>query len=321
MVQVTSDRWRGSFTTTTLGRHSFQVEAWVDTFGSWRDEVERKLAAGQEDLDSELAEGAAILEEVAASGLRGADRRTALTAAEALRDGGGPERGRAALAPEVAVAVERATTRPERLRTAMLEVDVDRERARVGAWYELFPRSFGGLKGRGGAAAGPGRARVRRGLPGPDPPHRRHPPQGAQQRPHRGPGRPRQPLGDRRRGGRPHGGEPRSGHAGRTSRAWSPRRATTTSRSPSTSRSSARRTTRGWPSTPTGSTAARTGRSSTPRTRPSGTRTSTTSTSAATTGRPCGRRSATPWCSGSSAGCGSSGSTTPTPSRSASGSG
>ena len=28
-----------------------------------------------------------------------------------------------------------------------LEVDVERERARFGAWYELFPRSFGGFKG------------------------------------------------------------------------------------------------------------------------------------------------------------------------------
>src|SRR5438046_1979675 len=28
-----------------------------------------------------------------------------------------------------------------------LEVDVDRELARFGAWYELFPRSFGGLRG------------------------------------------------------------------------------------------------------------------------------------------------------------------------------
>ena len=148
MVQVTPDLWRGQFTTTALGRHQFQVEAWVDVFGSWRGEMERKLGAGQEDLESELAEGAGILEGVAAGGLRGADRRAALAAAEALRGDGTPtERGAAALAPEVSVAVERATARPERVRSALLEVDVDRERARMGAWYELFPRSFGGLAG------------------------------------------------------------------------------------------------------------------------------------------------------------------------------
>lgn len=62
MVQVAPDLWRGEFTTSELGRHQFQVEVWVDLFGSWRGEVERKLAAGQVDLESELAEGAAILD-------------------------------------------------------------------------------------------------------------------------------------------------------------------------------------------------------------------------------------------------------------------
>lgn len=148
MVQLSPDLWRGTFTTSALGRHQFQVEVWVDAFGSWRGEVERKLGAGQEDLESELAEGAAILEAVAGEGLRGADRRLAVAAAEALRTPGeGRARAEAALAPEVAVAVERSSARPERMRTAVLEVDVDRERARVGAWYELFPRSFGGLAG------------------------------------------------------------------------------------------------------------------------------------------------------------------------------
>ena len=148
MVQVAADLWRGEFTTSALGRHQFQVEAWVNLFGSWRSEIERKLAAGQVDLESELAEGAAILETVAAGGLRGADRRVAEAAVAALRATGDPAgRARAGLDPEIAVAADRATARPERLRSAMLEVDVDRERARVGAWYELFPRSFGGLAG------------------------------------------------------------------------------------------------------------------------------------------------------------------------------
>ena len=148
LAQVTPDLWRGAFTTTALGRHQFQVEAWVDLFGSWRGEVERKLAAGQDDLESELAEGATILEAVGAGGLRGADRRVAEAAVAVLRgEGGSLERARAGLAPEIAVAADRATAHPERLRSAMLEVNVDRERARVGAWYELFPRSFGGLAG------------------------------------------------------------------------------------------------------------------------------------------------------------------------------
>ena len=62
MTQLTADRWRGRFTTASLGLHEFQVEVWVDQVASWRSEVERKLAAGQEDLDSEMLEGAALHE-------------------------------------------------------------------------------------------------------------------------------------------------------------------------------------------------------------------------------------------------------------------
>ena len=63
-----------------------------------------------------------------------------------------------------------------------LHVDVDRERARFGAWYELFPRSWGGLQGRREAAARARRARLRRPLPAADPPDRRDEPQGREQR-------------------------------------------------------------------------------------------------------------------------------------------
>ena len=153
MRQITPDRWRADFPTTALGVHAFQVEAWVDAFGSWRNELERKVAAGQPDLDSELAEGAALLEE-AVAGLRGEHRRTAAAAAAELRlDAPGAQRAQTALAPDVAEAMRRVSARPERVRGQLLEVDVDRERARVGAWYELFPRSFGGLAGVEGRIA------------------------------------------------------------------------------------------------------------------------------------------------------------------------
>ena len=147
MIQLSPDRWRGEFPTEALGIHRFEVEAWVDPFASWRDELERKLGAGQEDLESELAEGAALLED-AAGRLKGDDRRVAQAALAAVRDGGSLiERAGAALAPPLADALGRVPQRRERVRSAPLEVDVDRERARVGAWYELFPRSFGGFDG------------------------------------------------------------------------------------------------------------------------------------------------------------------------------
>src|SRR5207237_952187 len=56
-----NDRWEASLTPPELGRWQYSISAWVDRFASWGREVERKLDAGQADLRSELAEGAAIL--------------------------------------------------------------------------------------------------------------------------------------------------------------------------------------------------------------------------------------------------------------------
>jgi starch synthase (maltosyl-transferring) len=147
MTQISPDRWRGEFAAAAIGFHGFQIEAWVDVFASWRDELERKVAGGQENLDSELAEGAALLEGAAAR-LRGDARAVVADAAALLRTGApGAERADVALSPAVAEVMRRVPERPEKVRGPMLEVDIDRERARVGAWYELFPRSFGGLAG------------------------------------------------------------------------------------------------------------------------------------------------------------------------------
>ena len=41
----------------TLGRWEYTVEAWVDRFATWRDELSKKFAAGL-DVTSELLEGA-----------------------------------------------------------------------------------------------------------------------------------------------------------------------------------------------------------------------------------------------------------------------
>ena len=61
MRHVDSDRWAGSFVVDELGRWSFTVAAWVDRFASWREELRRKVDGGQDDVSSELAEGAALM--------------------------------------------------------------------------------------------------------------------------------------------------------------------------------------------------------------------------------------------------------------------
>ncbi len=117
--ELGNDRWQASLTVDRLGRWRYTIVAWVDRFASWRWEIARKAEAGQTDLAAELSEGAALL------GI------PALTLAEALDP---------ALDPRLPRHDERKLPHP-------LELIVDRERARFGAWYELFPRSFGGFRG------------------------------------------------------------------------------------------------------------------------------------------------------------------------------
>jgi starch synthase (maltosyl-transferring) len=110
-----NDVWEGSFEVDRPGAWCFRIEAWVDRVASFQDELRRKVAGGQEDLSGELSEGAVLL-------------------------------GRDSVKVDEALAVP-AGARSEKTWSATYGVDVDRPLARFGAWYELFPRSWGGFEG------------------------------------------------------------------------------------------------------------------------------------------------------------------------------
>jgi starch synthase (maltosyl-transferring) len=135
-------RWEGRFTVDQIGRTQWTIQAWVDLFAGWRDELARKVEFGQPDLSGELSEGAVLLQ-AAAARAKGEDKRALQAAAEAIATD-----PRAALAPELLERVEAVQERTEATELDKpLEVDVDRTLARFGSWYELFPRSWGGFKG------------------------------------------------------------------------------------------------------------------------------------------------------------------------------
>jgi starch synthase (maltosyl-transferring) len=113
-----NDRWEGEIEPDELGRWQFDVQAWLDPYATWLSEHDRKVAAGQVHLRGELSEG------------------------EALFGAGAVEEWREA-APARAAGDRRELTRLPK----PLELDVDREQARFGAWYELFPRSWEGFAG------------------------------------------------------------------------------------------------------------------------------------------------------------------------------
>jgi starch synthase (maltosyl-transferring) len=143
-------RWSGRFAVDRLGRWEFTFEAWTDVFATWREELTRKIEAGQHHLAGEMSEGAVLLAQALERTAEFGDRRLVEHALRTLEDPSVPEEAKhdAALGPELYAAVERCQ---ERRGAATLDqplvLEVDRLRARFGAWYELFPRSWGGLRG------------------------------------------------------------------------------------------------------------------------------------------------------------------------------
>src|SRR4051794_13922952 len=125
-------RWEGAFEVGLQGAWEFGIEAWVDLFATWSDEIARKVAAAQDDLSGELSEGVVLLEAALAKAKGGAHKRAIEHALSVLRDDAAPAQARydAALSPELAEAMERAQGRHgmTRLEKA-LPLSVDRVRA------------------------------------------------------------------------------------------------------------------------------------------------------------------------------------------------
>ena len=145
-----NDRWTASFDVTAMGDLQYTVEGWVDRFASWHHELTKKAEAGL-DVPSELLEGALHVQE-GSDRARGADSAWLKARAELLAsptDQAG--RIEAGLDPEL---VDMMAKHPDRSRgyehEPSLRVTVERERARFGSWYEMFPRSTSPVPGEHG---------------------------------------------------------------------------------------------------------------------------------------------------------------------------
>jgi starch synthase (maltosyl-transferring) len=160
------DRWHASVRLDRIGRWRFRVEVWPDHWRTWRDELRKRVDAGQEaDVAAELLEAADLLRRVAKGRARGAD--ALLDAATDLEDTTVPplERAEWILEAENETLLEGPLDPEERVRSAEYEVQVDRPIGAVGAWYELFPRSQGPLPTGGDAPRHGTFADVERRLP------------------------------------------------------------------------------------------------------------------------------------------------------------
>lgn len=150
MAPVGNDRWAARFRLEENTRYVYTIEAFPDPYRTWAEDLKKRLAAGME-VDSELLEGAALLERTLAR-VAGADRRwLEARLAEISRAETAALRARLLLDEETAALL---TTYPDRSAASRydreLEIVADRPLAACAAWYELFPRSQGTTPGRHG---------------------------------------------------------------------------------------------------------------------------------------------------------------------------
>jgi starch synthase (maltosyl-transferring) len=147
MKPLVNDRWRGTFTVQKQTGYLYTIVAWVDHFKTWSRDLEKRLAAGQ-DVTVDRQIGALIVEHAAAQA-EGSESTALQTYAGLLRDPN--EDIEIALNPALAALMQRnADRRFSTMYAHVLEIVVERVRARFSTWYELFPRSASPEPGRHG---------------------------------------------------------------------------------------------------------------------------------------------------------------------------
>ncbi len=167
MTKGDNDRWSGSFTPVRVGRHCFTVRAWRDEWATYREQLQKKHAAGV-DVTLEVEEGRELVK-AALERARQQDGSAAPVLQEVLEklglpasERGGNRRRRQSspipdpaplppaephhvewlTAPATAQAMRETDTRQfDSMASGVYALTVDRQRAEFASWYELFPRS------------------------------------------------------------------------------------------------------------------------------------------------------------------------------------
>jgi len=143
MRLLANDEWIGSFEIAQLKDYYYKVRAWLDRFGTWREDLRRKLAAGQK-LKVDLMIGSEILKQ-AGKRARGKDANKIKQWAKMLGQSKRPKRAiEVALSEELEKLVNKYPDKSNAVEySIVLPVSVSRRKALFSSWYELFPRSCG----------------------------------------------------------------------------------------------------------------------------------------------------------------------------------
>lgn len=153
MKFLENDRWRAEMVLDQPGQYEVTILAWRDLFLTWRKEVAKKHAAGQ-DISLEMEEGRRLMAVALEPGSRadeaGRGAISALLAEDDTAEGGDGLRFGRLGAPETVELMRHVGPRTDATRYKLLPVFADREAAAFSAWYELMPRSQSGDEHRHG---------------------------------------------------------------------------------------------------------------------------------------------------------------------------
>lgn len=149
------DYVHGIFIPREKGLWRYRVDAWSDVMATWRNAVEKKLAAGQTEaeLANDIAHGADLF---AAAIAQTPSPQVLENARTTLLDDTLPLADRIApcVSQEVRDVLAEYPLRELVTRGPVADILVERREALVNSWYEMFPRSTGGVDAMGNPVHG-----------------------------------------------------------------------------------------------------------------------------------------------------------------------
>jgi len=142
MELLANDRWRGYFRITELGHYNYTILSWVDRFKSWQQNLLKNAEANQ-DISVDLQIGCHMITETIEKASK-RDMQAMQKLIENLHSAQVSNKAKVKLisGKKVTSLMEKYSDRQSAtLYPKELSVTVDREKARFGTWYEMFPRS------------------------------------------------------------------------------------------------------------------------------------------------------------------------------------
>jgi starch synthase (maltosyl-transferring) len=136
-----NDNWSAQFRVEQVGQYRYSVVGWVDRFATWRRDLAKRIAAGQ-DVSADLLVGTKCIRQAAASAA-GTDRERLHQFESRLRDSGSLELTSLIESDELIALMMRWCSPVSVTESSEFKLYVDRHLASFSAWYELFPRSAG----------------------------------------------------------------------------------------------------------------------------------------------------------------------------------